>query len=171
MICPPLPPNLGDQLLVVPLSTPLVAALGLYVCFNLSICEHRNTASGGPATNCQICRENELWVVSPVSYWSSSPPLRVTVRVLKDFISTDRHFLIFQDANHLSFWWLALRNVMTLLIGNSRVAVLCVCVCVFFFCSTRAKKWCVLCLTCRTTVEVFLLQNRRDCISFFCPRF
>jgi hypothetical protein len=103
--------------------------------------------------------------VSPLSYRSSSPPLLVTLRVLKDFISTDRHFLIFQDANHLSFWWLALRNVMTLLIGNSGVAVRCVCVCVF--CSTRGKKWRVLRLTCWTTVEIFLLQNRRNCIYFF----
>jgi hypothetical protein len=97
--------------------------------------------------------------VSPLSYWSSLLPLRVTVRVRKHFISTDWHFLIFQDSNHLSFWWLALRNIMILLIGSSRVAVLCVCL----FSSTRDEKWRVLCLT---TVEVFLLQNGSNCIFF-----
>ena len=54
----PHPRTMATSLLVVPLSTPLFAALGLSVCFNLSICEHRNTASGGPATNCQICGQN-----------------------------------------------------------------------------------------------------------------
>ena len=52
--------------------------------------------------------------------------------------------------------------------GGGSVSV-CVCVCVF--CWTLGKKWRVLSLTRRTTVEVFLLQNGRNCISFFLPTF